>query len=65
MASQAEILQFFEMMADRARKGEFRFVMVGTVGLDDLVRTTVAGMATDEEAAYVAGELSRSVESDG
>ena len=58
MANQAEILQFFEMMLKRAERGEFRFVVVGTVShAGSEIRTTVAGMATQEEAINVADEI--------
>jgi len=59
MAKQCDLLEFFEMMQRRAAQGEFRFIMVGSVGLDDSIRVTVAGMASEEEAHTVLGELER------
>ena len=54
MANQAEILEFFEMMTERAARGEFRFVAVGTVGHSDgAIKGTVAGVGTEAEAEEV------------
>lgn len=58
MANQAEILQFFEMMTKRAARGEFRFVVVGSIShATSQMGITVAGMATQDEAITLADEI--------
>lgn len=58
MANQAEILKFFEMMTERARNGEFRFVAIGTINQETSeIVTTVAGMATQDEAKATAYDI--------
>lgn len=57
MASQAQLVEFFDMMAERARSGEFRFVMIATIGEDNSLRPTIAGMAADREVSAAVAAL--------
>ena len=63
MANQAQLLEFFEMMLSRAERGEFRFVAIGTIDLEGNQRTTVAGMATTNEASSVVEDLQDRIKS--
>ncbi len=57
-----EIVTFFEMMTERARNGEFRFMVCSTIGADDNVRVSIGGIATDEEAYLVSDCIEEEIE---